>query len=172
MSKVKPDRFVLLSISENRDLCIFRMTENNIVKTFTYNPTGSANSVQQSPRTRTCCDVITPASQQAEPPSCDGDNVSIATRRIQFRNFSENFFKLRQRVSRKVKKEKKKEKNAARKERKATKTLAIVLGKFYLSLETSVIRCRDYFQHLAIYINENLPNGVQKLLRLVQNDPQ
>jgi hypothetical protein len=36
--------------------------------------------------------------------------------------------RLRQRVSRKAKKEKKKEKNAARKERKATKTLAIVLG--------------------------------------------
>ena len=49
-------------------------------------------------------------------------------KKFQFREFSENLFKLRQRVSRKVKTKKKKEKNAARKERKATKTLAIVLG--------------------------------------------
>ena len=51
-------------------------------------------------------------------------------KRFQFKEFSENLFKLRQRVSRKVKTKKKKEKNAARKERKATKTLAIVLGKY------------------------------------------
>ena len=32
-------------------------------------------------------------------------------------------------------------------------------------------RWLDYFQHLAIYINENLPNGMQNLPKSVQNFP-
>ena len=36
----------------------------------------------------------------------------------------------------------------------------------------SVTRWLDYFQHLAIYIHENLPNGKQNLPKLVQSFPK
>lgn len=90
---------------------------------------GVSNSVHLSPYAKSCCDVITPVTQLEL--SCDADEATTPplSTRSQLRHFSENLFKLRQRVSRKVKKTKKKEKNAARKERKATKMLAIVLGK-------------------------------------------
>ena len=77
-----------------------------------------SNCVQLNPATR---GEITPVI--ATP-----DLSEEVDKKFQFREFSENLFRLRQRVSRKVKTKKKKEKNAARKERKATKTLAIVLG--------------------------------------------
>ena len=85
---------------------------------------GGGNGLQLHPVVR-CCDGgdITPVTSVPEVSA--GDEVE---KKNQFREFSENLFKLGQRVSRKGKNKKKKEKNAARKERKATKTLAIVLG--------------------------------------------
>ena len=88
-----------------------------------------SNCVQLNPATR---GEITPV---IATPDLSEEGVD---KKFQFREFSENLFKLRQRVSRKVKTKKKKEKNAARKERKATKTLAIVLGN---SLSLFFIAC-------------------------------
>ena len=40
------------------------------------------------------------------------------------------------------------------------------------SNSSSVTRWLDFFQHLAFYINENLPNGIQNLPKLVQDIPR
>jgi hypothetical protein len=96
-----------------------------------------ANNVTLHPYSKSFCDAeiaITPVTNLsvAETSCCEAESEK---KNFQFREFSENLFKLRQRVSRKVKKTKKKEKNAARKERKATKTLAIVLGNITYHLQ-------------------------------------